>query len=102
MLCTRSGPWVLSLFRHQIGIWAVLFLGFLSLNCKTGEPLERVRVTGASTLYPIVQMAGEKLKSEGVLLVEAQAGGSTRGFEDTIAGRNQMGAMAREAYGKRK
>ena len=96
MRCTRSRSWVHSLFEYQIGIWLVLFLGGLSLNCRTGEPLERVRVTGASTLYPIVQMAGEKLKSDGVLLVEAQAGGSTRGFEDTIAGRNQMGAMARE------
>jgi phosphate transport system substrate-binding protein len=55
----------------------------------------KVRVTGASTLYPIVMMAGEELKSRG-WSVEAQAGGSSRGFEDTITGRNDLGAMARE------
>ncbi|RMH17779.1 MAG: phosphate ABC transporter substrate-binding protein, partial [Acidobacteria bacterium] len=54
-----------------------------------------VRVSGASTVYPIVVMAGEELRRQGIL-VEAQAGGSTRGFEDTVAGRNDLGAMARD------
>ncbi len=55
-----------------------------------------VRVTGASTVYPIVQMAGEALQEQGLIHVEAHAGGSTRGYEDTLAGRNDLGAMARE------
>ncbi len=50
-----------------------------------------VRVTGASTVYPIVQMAGEALRQQQQLNIEAQAGGSTRGYEDTVAGRNDMG-----------
>ncbi len=41
-------------------------------------------------------MAGEELARNGTLEVEAQAGGSTRGFEDTVAGRNDLGAMARD------
>ena len=40
-------------------------------------------------------MAGEALREQGRILVEAQAGGSTRGYEDTLAGRNDLGAMAR-------
>jgi phosphate transport system substrate-binding protein len=57
---------------------------------------EQIVVTGASTLYPIVQMAGEELRRTNGLEVTAQGGGSTRGFEDCIAGRNSLGAMARE------
>jgi phosphate transport system substrate-binding protein len=57
---------------------------------------EQVVVTGASTVYPIVQMAGEELRRTKGLNVMAQGGGSTRGFEDCIAGRNSLGAMARE------
>jgi len=57
---------------------------------------ERIVVTGASTVYPIVQMAAEELRRTKGLEVMAQGGGSTRGFEDCIAGRNSLGAMARE------
>lgn len=57
---------------------------------------EQVVVTGASTVYPIVQMAAEELQRTKGLDVMAQGGGSTRGFEDCIAGRNSLGAMARE------
>jgi phosphate transport system substrate-binding protein len=57
---------------------------------------EQVVVTGASTVYPIVQMAAEELRRTKGLDVMGQGGGSTRGFEDCIAGRNSLGAMARE------
>jgi phosphate transport system substrate-binding protein len=57
---------------------------------------EQVVVTGASTVYPIVQMAAEELRRTKGLNVMGQGGGSTRGFEDCIAGRNSLGAMARE------
>jgi phosphate transport system substrate-binding protein len=57
---------------------------------------EQVIVTGASTVYPIVQMVAEELRRTKGLEVMAQGGGSTRGFEDCIAGRNSLGAMARE------
>lgn len=57
---------------------------------------EQIVVTGASTVYPIVQMAAEELRRTKGLEVMAQGGGSTRGFEDCIAGRNSLGAMARE------
>lgn len=56
----------------------------------------QVRVSGASTVYPIIVMAGEELARRGTAEVRAQAGGSTRGFEDTVAGRNDLGAMARD------
>jgi phosphate transport system substrate-binding protein len=59
---------------------------------QTGQ----IVVTGASTVYPIVQMAAEELRRTKGLEVMAQGGGSTRGFEDCIAGRNSLGAMARE------
>jgi phosphate transport system substrate-binding protein len=67
---------------------------FLS-GCRRPQK-ERVIVTGASTVYPIVQMAGEELRRTKSLEVMAQGGGSTRGFEDCVAGRNSLGAMARE------
>lgn len=57
---------------------------------------EQVVVTGASTVYPIVQMAAEELRRTKGLDIMGQGGGSTRGFEDCIAGRNSLGAMARE------
>ncbi|PYI93648.1 MAG: hypothetical protein DME97_05165 [Verrucomicrobia bacterium] len=57
---------------------------------------EQIVVTGASTVYPIVQMAAEELRLTKGLNVMGQGGGSTRGFEDCVAGRNSLGAMARE------
>ena len=41
-------------------------------------------------------MAAEELRRTKGLNVMGQGGGSTRGFEDCIAGRNSLGAMARE------
>jgi phosphate transport system substrate-binding protein len=41
-------------------------------------------------------MAAEELRRTKSLNVMGQGGGSTRGFEDCIAGRNSLGAMARE------
>jgi phosphate transport system substrate-binding protein len=67
----------------------------LSTACHRRQT-EQVVVTGASTLYPIVQMAAEELRRTKGLEVMAQGGGSTRGFEDCVAGRNSLGAMARE------
>src|SRR5215213_10198429 len=64
--------------------------------CRRPVAAEQVIVTGASTVYPIVQMAGEELRRSRGLNVSAQGGGSTRGFEDCVAGRNTLGAMARE------
>jgi phosphate transport system substrate-binding protein len=69
----------------------ILFIG----GCRRRQA-EQIVVTGASTLYPIVQMAAEELRRTKGLDVTAQGGGSTRGFEDCIAGRNSLGAMARE------
>jgi phosphate transport system substrate-binding protein len=63
---------------------------------------EQIVVTGASTVYPIVQMAAEELRRTKGLNVMGQGGGSTRGFEDCIAGRNSLGAMARELTPKEK
>ncbi len=68
---------------------------FLTAGCHRPQA-EQVVVTGASTLYPIVQMAAEELRRTKGLDVMGQGGGSTRGFEDCIAGRNSLGAMARE------
>lgn len=67
----------------------------LSTGCHRRRT-EQIVVTGASTVYPIVQMAAEELRRTKGLNVMAQGGGSTRGFEDCIAGRNSLGAMARE------
>jgi phosphate transport system substrate-binding protein len=77
---------------------AANFLGpalLLSTACHRRQT-EQIVVTGASTVYPIVQMAAEELRRTKGLDVMAQGGGSTRGFEDCIAGRNSLGAMARE------
>jgi phosphate transport system substrate-binding protein len=71
---------------------AALLLG---TACHRRQP-DQIVVTGASTVYPIVQMAAEELRRTKGLDVLAQGGGSTRGFEDCIAGRNNLGAMARE------
>ena len=73
-------------------------VGVFASGCKRPAGAEnRIRISGASTIYPIVVMAGEALAASGSdLRIEAQAGGSSRGFEDTVAGRNDLGAMARE------
>jgi phosphate transport system substrate-binding protein len=70
-------------------------LALFPSGCRRPQT-EQVVVTGASTVYPIVQMAAEELRRTKGLNVMAQGGGSTRGFEDCIAGRNSLGAMARE------
>lgn len=86
--------------HHPIRLGLYLLLGLaigLMSGCERNSANHTtVRITGASTVYPIVQMAGEELRQRRQLNVEAQAGGSTRGYEDTVAGRNDMGAMARE------
>lgn len=81
--------------RAALAVVAGLVLLSATAGCRRPETANRVRVSGASTVYPIVVMAGEALRA-GEVLVEAQAGGSTRGFEDTVAGRNDLGAMARD------
>lgn len=75
---------------------ASLFAPALFTNGCRRPQAEQVVVTGASTVYPIVQMAAEELRRTKGLNVMGQGGGSTRGFEDCIAGRNSLGAMARE------
>ncbi len=87
--------------KNAVRLAAIMATGILAVcipaSCGNRSDLgERVTVTGASTLYPIIQKAAEHLRSTKTLDVRAQAGGSTRGFEDCIAGRNTMGAMARE------
>jgi phosphate transport system substrate-binding protein len=79
-------------------VLAVSLVAFpiLFISACRRRQAEQVVVTGASTLYPIVQMAAEELRRTKGLDVMAQGGGSTRGFEDCIAGRNSLGAMARE------
>ncbi len=86
-----------SLAKSLVGIGGLLMGITLFWGCERKAAIrETVRVTGASTVYPIVQMAAETLKQKHQLNIEAQAGGSTRGFEDTLAGRNHLGAMARD------
>lgn len=93
--CSRPGP--------QQARWAptlaglLLMLGGLAACARPAtDDTQTVRVSGASTVYPIVVTAGEVLQKTQGIRVVAQAGGSTRGFEDTIAGRNDLGAMARD------
>jgi phosphate transport system substrate-binding protein len=82
-------------------VFIVIILALLTGGCRRSQA-EKVVVTGASTVYPIVQMAGEELRRTRGLDVSAQGGGSTRGFEDCIAGRNTLGAMARELSAQEK
>lgn len=80
-----------------VTVWVLALAAWALCGCAPADRTENVvRVTGASTVYPIVVMAGEVLHAEGGVEVRAQAGGSTRGFEDTLAGRNDLGAMARD------
>jgi len=77
----------------------LLFILPLLMAVGCGRPQTEskvVKVTGASTVYPIVSMAAEPLKRLYRIRVEAQAGGSTRGFENTLSGQNDLGAMARD------
>lgn len=81
---------------RALALAASLFtLALFTSGCRRPQA-EQVVVTGASTVYPIVQMAAEELRRTKGLNVMGQGGGSTRGFEDCIAGRNSLGAMARE------
>jgi phosphate transport system substrate-binding protein len=79
----------------------IALAAFLTSGCYRRQT-EQIVVTGASTVYPIVQMAAEELRRTKGVDVMAQGGGSTRGFEDCIAGRNTLGAMARELTPKEK
>lgn len=77
-------------------IIAALALGCL-LGCgRPGAGMPVVKVTGASTVYPIVRMATEPMEELHNIKVEAQAGGSTRGFENAMSGQADLGAMARD------
>ncbi len=79
-----------------LALAASLFaLALFPSGCRRPQA-EQVVVTGSSTVYPIVQMAAEELRRTKGLNVMGQGGGSTRGFEDCIAGRNSLGAMARD------
>ncbi len=85
--------------RFRASLAAVLLpLALAAVACRGSEAArpQEVRISGASTLYPILQLAAEQLRADTGLRVRVQAGGSTRGFEDTVAGRNDLGAMARE------
>jgi phosphate transport system substrate-binding protein len=83
--------------RLPLSLAASLFaLGALFASGCRRPQSEQVVVTGASTVYPIVERAAEELRRTKGLDIMAQGGGSTRGFEDCIAGRNRLGAMARE------
>lgn len=79
-----------------LALSASLFAPALFTNGCRRPQADQVVVTGASTVYPIVQMAAAELRRTKGLNVMGQGGGSTRGFEDCIAGRNSLGAMARE------
>jgi phosphate transport system substrate-binding protein len=81
--------------RILVAVTSLLAPALYLSGCRRPQK-EQVVVTGASTVYPIVQMAAEVLRERKGLEVMAQGGGSTRGFEDCVAGRNSLGAMARE------
>ncbi len=85
----------MNLLHAALAVSLIAPAGFLTNGCQRRQT-EQVVVTGASTVYPIVQMAAEELRRTKGLNVMGQGGGSTRGFEDCIAGRNNLGAMARE------
>src|SRR4051812_22173745 len=85
----------MSLLRVALAASLIAPAAFLTNGCQRRQT-EQIVVTGASTVYPIVQMAAEELRRTKGIDVMAQGGGSTRGFEDCIAGRNSLGAMARE------
>src|SRR5688572_17496798 len=74
----------------------IVAASFSMAGCQRRRDTEQIVVTGSSTVYSIVQMAAEEVRRTKRLEVMAQGGGSTRGFEDCIAGRNNLGAMARE------
>jgi len=78
-----------------IPIGISILAGLLLLGCSKNKHPE-VIVTGASTIYPIIQMMSEEFGASLKLSIVAQGGGSTRGFEDCVQGRSDLGAMARE------
>ncbi|WP_168204083.1 phosphate ABC transporter substrate-binding protein [Aliikangiella coralliicola] len=72
---------------------SILFLG----GCSSEQKQDKVEITGASTLLPILQSAGESLeKRYPTLRVQVLAGGSTKGVKDTFSKQNDLGAVARE------
>jgi phosphate transport system substrate-binding protein len=77
-------------------VFGICGLAFFASSCRRPQASERVVVTGASTLYPIVQMAAEELRRTNGLDVVAQATGSGPGLADCEAGRNDLGAVARD------
>jgi len=78
------------------GGFILLAAAAVLIGCSQHEARPRIVVSGASTVFPLVEASREQLARDYHLDVVAQTGGSTRGFEDCINGRNDLGAMARE------
>ncbi|MGY0216500.1 phosphate ABC transporter substrate-binding protein [Endozoicomonadaceae bacterium StTr2] len=83
-----------STIKHVASLALMMVMVLLS-GCGR-DTTSQLNITGASTVYPIIEMAKEGFTKQHDIRLNVQAGGSTRGFEDTLAGRNDFGAMARD------
>ncbi|MFO0874941.1 MAG: phosphate ABC transporter substrate-binding protein [Phycisphaerales bacterium] len=87
---------------HPVTLLRLVAIGFfvlyvLVMLTACGTRGEQLTVTGASTLAPILDRAGDDLKREHPeLSVSVRLGGSTKGISDTLEGINDLGAVARD------
>ena len=76
----------------QFGICAVL----VNLLAGCGDPVERITVSGSTTVLPAVSKAAQQYQSETGNIVIVNAGGSGSGFNQVAQGLTQIGMMSRD------
>lgn len=72
---------------------------FVALRCGAAAAEERISVSGAWALYPMmVEWAGEYQKTHKGIVIDVSAGGAGKGAADTLAGVVNIGMISREAH----
>jgi len=66
------------------------------LLTSCGDPVERITVSGSTTVLPAVSKAAQQYQSETGRIVVVNAGGSGSGFNQVAQGLTQIGMMSRD------
>lgn len=80
------------------GVGAMLCLGLIGLGgCARREAAGRIRVSGAWALYPMMlRWAEEFRKTHPEVPIQVSAGGASKGAQDVLAGRVEIGMVSRD------
>lgn len=74
-----------------------------TLEAQAGEPAGQLRITGSSTMCPLISAVGERFHTVNPgVRIEVQCGGSDRGIRDLREGNAEIGMIARALKGDEK